>query len=66
MISRFIFCAAAGVMGLNATAPAAIEPLTSAQLQAKAKYKSVSNVCNGKRKTKVVKDMCARWEKHDA
>ena len=37
-------------------------PLTSAQLQVKAKHKSVSNVCKGKRKSKTVKEMCKRWE----
>jgi hypothetical protein len=31
-------------------------------LQAKAKYKSVSAVCNKKKKTKTVKQMCKRWE----
>ena len=64
MISRAILLSA--VMGwsggnlLPTTEPA--KPLTTAQLQAKAKYKSVSNVCKGKRKSKTVKDMCKRWE----
>jgi len=35
-------------------------------LQAKAKYKSVSAVCAKKKKTKTVKEMCERWEKHNA
>ena len=37
-------------------------PLTTGQLQAKAKARSLSNVCKGKRKSKTVKDMCRRWE----
>jgi hypothetical protein len=39
------------------------KPLTPAQLQAKAKQKSISNVCKGKRKSKTVKDMCRQWER---
>ena len=62
MISRIIICAAMGAVGLNGMFPEPPVPLTSAQLQAKAKQKSVSNVCKGKRKSKTVKEMCRRWE----
>jgi len=62
MISRAIFCALIGGFGLNSTYPEPPKPLTSAQLQMKAKQKSISNVCNGKRKTKTVKELCKRWE----
>ena len=68
MISRAILLSA--VMGwsggnlLPTTEPA--KPLTTAQLQAKAKYKSVSNICQKKKKNKAVKDMCKQWEQHNA
>ena len=66
MISRFIFCAVVGGVSLNSTYPVASKPLTAAQMQAKAKYKSVSNLCAKKKKTKTVKDICERWEQHHA
>jgi len=66
MISRFIFCALVGGFGLNSTYPTPSVPLTAAQLQVKAKQKSISNVCNGKRKTKTVKELCKRWETRNA
>jgi len=65
VISRIIFCVMVGGVGANNLYPNTPQPnvpLTSAQLQAKAKQKSVSNVCKGKRKSKTVKDMCRRWE----
>jgi hypothetical protein len=62
MISRIILCLAMGGVGLNGLFPEPPKPLTPAQLQAKAKQKSVSNVCKGKRKSKTVKEMCRRWE----
>jgi hypothetical protein len=67
MISRAILCVAISVVGLSNMFPATIEPpklLTPAQLQSKAKQKSISNVCKGKgkRKSKTVKDMCRRWD----
>jgi hypothetical protein len=43
-----------------------VKPLTPAQLQIKAKQKSISNVCKGKRKSKTVKDLCRRWENQNA
>lgn len=65
VISRIILLSAvvgwSGINLLPATAEP-IKPLTSAQLQVKAKQKSVSNVCKGKRKSKTVKEMCRRWE----
>jgi len=62
MISRVILCVMMGGVGLNNMFPDTPAPLTAAQLQAKAKQKSISNVCNGKRKTKTVKELCKRWE----
>lgn len=66
MISRVIFCVMMGGVGLNNMYPDTPAPLTTAQLQAKAKQKSISNVCKGKRKTKTVKELCKRWETRNA
>jgi hypothetical protein len=49
-----------GVAGLLPDLPAV--PLTAAQIQQKGKYKSVSNICQKKKKSKTVKEMCKRWE----
>jgi hypothetical protein len=38
-------------------------PPTAAELIQNAKQKSISKVCKKPRKTKTVKEMCARWEK---
>jgi hypothetical protein len=38
-------------------------PPTTVDLIQNAKQKSISKVCNKPRKTKTVKEMCARWEK---
>jgi len=69
VISRIILCVVMGGVGVTGLFPATAEPvkpLTPAQLQAKAKQKSVSNVCKGKRKSKTVKEMCRRWEEQQA
>lgn len=69
MISRIILCAAMGGFGLNGLfpdPPKEPQPLNAAQLHAKAKQRSMSNICNGKKKSKTVKEMCQRWEKHNA
>ena len=66
MISRVILCVMMGGVGVNNIYPDTPKPLTAAQLQVKGKYKSVSNVCKGKRKSKAVKELCERWEKHNA
>jgi hypothetical protein len=68
MIDRLILSAAVGLIGLNGLLPASPQkpvPLTSAQLQAKGKHKSISNVCDKKKKSKKVKEMCDRWGKHN-
>ena len=65
MISRAILLSAVmGWSGSNLMPPTVepAKPLTSAQLQAKAKYKSVSNLCQKKKKSKTVKELCQRWE----
>lgn len=68
MISRAILLSAVmGWSGSNLMPPTVepAKPLTSAQLQAKAKAKSVSDMCKHKRKSKAARDLCARWEKHN-
>ena len=52
-------CCWLGVAGLLPADPP--KPLTPAQLQAKAKQKSISNVCDRKSKSKEVQKMCKRW-----
>jgi hypothetical protein len=66
MISRLILCAMMGGVGVNNMYPDPPKPLTAAQLQQKAKQRSISNVCNGKRKSKTVKEICKRWEEKQA
>lgn len=52
-------CCWLGVAGLLPADPP--KPLTPAQLQVKAKQKSISNVCDRKSKSKEVQKMCKRW-----
>ena len=59
-------CCWLGVTGLLPVTVEPVKPLTPAQLQIKAKQKSISNVCKGKRKSKTVKDLCKQWEKQNA
>jgi hypothetical protein len=61
-------CCWLGVTGLFPATAEPVKPLTPAQLQVKAKQKSISNVCKGKRKSKsqTVKDLCRRWENQNA
>jgi len=61
MITRAIVL---GLIGLNGLMPA--EPPPAMSLQARAKYKSVSNMCMKKKKPKQARELCERWEKHDA
>lgn len=68
MISRVILCVMMGGVGLNSMFPElpdATKPLTAAQIQQKGKYRSVSNVCAKKKKSKTVKELCERWERHE-
>jgi hypothetical protein len=62
MIDRFILSAVLGTVGWNGLYPEPKPPMT---LQQKAKNKSVSAVCNKKKKTKTVQEMCKRWEEHN-
>lgn len=66
MLDRLILSAVLGTVGWNGLFPDPPVPPAPMSLQAKAKYKSVSAVCAKKKKTKTVKEMCERWEKHNA
>lgn len=63
MIDRLILSAVLGTIGWNGLNP---EPLVPMTLQAKAKYKSVSAVCAKKKKTVKVRELCKKWEEHNA
>jgi hypothetical protein len=66
IFDRLLVAAVCCWLGVTGLFPATVEPpkpLTPAQLQAKAKQKSISNVCKGKRKSQTVKDLCRRWER---
>lgn len=61
MISRVILLSA--VMGWAGAGllPHDPQPPTTAQLMAKAKHKSRSAVCDKKKKTKTVRELCKKW-----
>ena len=63
MIDRLILSAVLGTVGWHGLNPDPPVPMT---LQAKAKHKSVSAVCAKKKKTLKVKELCKKWEKHNA
>jgi len=65
MIDKIILSAVLGTLGYNGLFPDPLQPLTPWQLQVKAKEGSKSEVCNKKKKSKTVKELCKRWEKHD-
>jgi hypothetical protein len=59
LISRIILClgmAGAGICGLLPP-----DPPTSAQLQRAYKLKQISNICDKKKKSPKVKEMCKKW-----
>ena len=63
MIDRLILSAVLGTVGWHGLNPEPPAPIT---LKQKAVYKSVSAVCAKKKKTKTVKELCKKWEQHDA
>ena len=65
MIDRLILSAVLGTAGWHGLNPDPPQPPTASQLMQKARDKSVSDVCAKKKKTKTVKQLCERWEKHD-
>jgi len=65
MIDRLILSAVLGTVGWHGLNPEPPQPPTTSQLIAKARDKSVSAVCNKKKKTKAVKELCKKWEEHN-
>jgi hypothetical protein len=63
VFDRLILSAVLGTIGWHGLNPEPPVPMT---LQAKAKYKSVSAVCAKKKKTFKVKELCKKWEEHNA
>jgi hypothetical protein len=66
MIDRIIISAVLGTVGVNGLFPDTPQPLTPTQLQVKAKEKSISAMCDSKPNSKMAKDLCKRWRKHNA
>jgi len=62
MIDKLILSAVLGTVGWNGLYPDPPVPLT---LQQKAKEASKSEVCNKKKQSKTVKELCKRWGKND-
>ena len=62
MIDKLILSAVLGTVGFNGLFPDPPQPLTPRQLQVKAKEASKSEVCNKKKKSKTVKELCKRWK----
>lgn len=68
MLDRLILGAVLGTVGLNGLfpdPPQPTAPLTSWQLQLKAKAASKSEVCAKKKQSKTVKELCKRWGLND-
>jgi hypothetical protein len=66
MISRSILCVVMAGVGLNGLFPEPPKPLTAERLQAYSKQKSVSNLCQKKKKSKAVKELCKKWGETNA
>ena len=63
LISRIILClgmAGVGIYGLLPPDPP--KPLTAAQMQMNYKLKQISNICDKKKKSAKVKEMCKKWK----
>jgi hypothetical protein len=65
MIDKLILSAVLGAMGYNGLFPDSPQPITPRQLQVKAKEASKSAVCNKKKQSKKVKQLCKRWGTND-
>ena len=66
MIDRLILSVVLGTAGWNGLFPDPPAPPTTMSLQAKAKQKSMSNMCAKKKHGPQAKEMCKRWEEHRA
>ena len=64
MFDRLLVAAVCGWLGVAGLLPD--PPLTPAQMQAKAKRAQTSEICERKKKSKTVREMCRRWEARDA
>ena len=62
MLDRLVLSAVLGTVGWNGLFPDPPAPPAPPTLHAKAVYKSMSAVCDKKKKTKTVKEMCKRWK----
>lgn len=62
MLDKLILSAVLGTVGWHGLFPDTPQPLTPAQLQVKAKEKSISEMCDRKPKSKTAKDLCRRWK----
>jgi hypothetical protein len=65
MIDKIILSAVLGTVGFNGLFPDPPQPPTPWQLQVKAKEASKSEVCNKKKQSKTLKQLCKRWGKND-
>ena len=65
MIDKIILSAVLGTVGFNGLFPDPPAPPTPWQLQVKAKEASKSEVCNKKKQSKTLKQLCKRWGKND-
>jgi hypothetical protein len=65
MIDKLILSAVFGIVGFNGLFPDQPQPLTPWQLQLKAKAASKSAMCDKKKQSKTVKQLCKRWGKND-
>lgn len=62
MMARHLFVGLLlGWIGLTGLLPAAQGPLTSQQLQAKAKDRSKDKICNKIKKRKKAQELCKKW-----
>jgi len=66
VLDRLILSVVLGTAGWHGLSPEPPQPPTASQLMQKAKYKSVSAVCAKKKKTLKVKELCKKWEEHNA
>jgi len=65
MIDKLILSAVLGTVGYSGLFPDPPQPLTPAQLRVKAKEASKSAVCDKKKQSKTVKQLCKQWGKDD-
>ena len=65
MIDKLILSVVLGAVGYNGLFPDPPQPITPRQLQVKAKEASKSAVCNKKKQSKKVKQLCKRWGTND-